>query len=732
MSERKIPFTVDAALLRELGERLVGQSHIALAELVKNAYDADAQKVSIRIDPDRIEISDDGHGMTDKDIAHFWMRIGTPHKQSEGLSRDLQRPLTGSKGIGRLAVQFLARRVELRTVPKKGPQREYRVSVDWDQAVQAGELTKAVALLEDKAPETDFPEGSPHGTSIILTELNQEWDTEMIKGLAREIWTLQPPFRSNPELADDSQQRFEIELKSSNQEDEDAFRQQLNVALGFWYARLVGKAIEPASRRKDAPNEVALSLEFSDGLRKSLQYPIKKGHLHALDFEIRIFHLKYKQAQGIKVNDAREYLNAFGGVHVYDAGFHLPYYGRHQDWLDIERDHSHRLSSSKLLPSELQVTGGLNNLPTQSRIFGVVNVNTGRERSEAARRKLEGRGEYLTIQVSRDRLVQNAAYHALKEAVRWALDLYAMEETRRKLAEAEAKRPIEQSRKKLERIETIVSQHAAQLPQHAYEKIRQEVRAAVTASDAEAELNQRKMGLLGSLATAGMTALAYEHEIGKQFHILEGVADRLSEISTKDAATRKMLAEIREQLTQWIDQARTTRMIFSHLIDAEDRETVSRLRARALLDQVKRQTTVLTRGVDIDISGVDPELRLPKGTFAEWSAIFQNVLVNAANAMLESKMRRISIRSRVRARSRAIRILDTGCGVDLQSAEELFEPFVRKLQLSPERSAMGLGGMGLGLAIVRMLATNLGCEVAFVEPDEGFKTSFEIEWSEQE
>jgi len=37
-------FTVDSALLGELGERLVTSVHIALTELVKNAYDADATK----------------------------------------------------------------------------------------------------------------------------------------------------------------------------------------------------------------------------------------------------------------------------------------------------------------------------------------------------------------------------------------------------------------------------------------------------------------------------------------------------------------------------------------------------------------------------------------------------------------------------------------------------------------------------------------------------------------
>src|SRR3954451_989764 len=87
-------FKVDAALLRELGERLVGKPHIALAELVKNRYDADARKVEIRMFPDRVEVRDNGHGMTFEEFRDFWMRIGTPHKQKQGFSREFKRPLT--------------------------------------------------------------------------------------------------------------------------------------------------------------------------------------------------------------------------------------------------------------------------------------------------------------------------------------------------------------------------------------------------------------------------------------------------------------------------------------------------------------------------------------------------------------------------------------------------------------------------------------------------------------
>jgi hypothetical protein len=51
---------VDSALLRELGERLVGKPHIALAELIKNSYDADAKSVSVRFGNDSIVVADDG------------------------------------------------------------------------------------------------------------------------------------------------------------------------------------------------------------------------------------------------------------------------------------------------------------------------------------------------------------------------------------------------------------------------------------------------------------------------------------------------------------------------------------------------------------------------------------------------------------------------------------------------------------------------------------------------
>jgi HSP90 family molecular chaperone len=135
----KLTFKVDAALLRELGERLVGKPHVALAELIKNAYDADASLVELTIRPDQIVVADNGHGMDLTAFRDYWMRIGSPHKEKQRTSPG-GRSLTGQKGIGRLAVQFLGRKLDLVTKTAKG-RTALLTGVDWDDAVKHDELT---------------------------------------------------------------------------------------------------------------------------------------------------------------------------------------------------------------------------------------------------------------------------------------------------------------------------------------------------------------------------------------------------------------------------------------------------------------------------------------------------------------------------------------------------------------------------------------------------------------
>jgi len=156
---RLLKFTVDSALLEELGERLVGKPYIALAELVKNAYDADAGRVTIKFNlgKNRVVVADDGSGMTFGEFRSFWMCVGSTHKQQQKLSGRLERPMTGSKGVGRLAVQLLAEELVIQTVSIKTPSKKLTARVRWREAVKAGSLTEARVHVSQSAADGTTP-----------------------------------------------------------------------------------------------------------------------------------------------------------------------------------------------------------------------------------------------------------------------------------------------------------------------------------------------------------------------------------------------------------------------------------------------------------------------------------------------------------------------------------------------------------------------------------------------
>ena len=124
-------FTVDSQLMGELGERLVTRNHVALAELVKNAYDADASRISIEFCEYLDEESDEPpaqHRVAATTATACalprLMPIGCvsrrPTRRESRSRPPYGRPKTGNKGIGRFACQRLANELVLTTVAKIG------------------------------------------------------------------------------------------------------------------------------------------------------------------------------------------------------------------------------------------------------------------------------------------------------------------------------------------------------------------------------------------------------------------------------------------------------------------------------------------------------------------------------------------------------------------------------------------------------------------------------------
>jgi hypothetical protein len=719
-------FSVDSALLKELGERLVGKPHIALAELVKNGYDADALTMVVRLEEDSLIVTDNGHGMSKQEFKDFWMRIGSTHKGREGFSRFLRRPLTGSKGVGRLAGQFLARKLTIHTVAKDNPGLELIGRVDWDEASKASDLTKAEVEYEEVSRLTTFAANSSFGTKVVLHNLNQKWEKKDIEALAREIWWLQPPFRANAPTGADRANDFTVRFETADETIAKAFEAQITAILSLYSVKLRGRLHRDSSGK----GIVDLVMEREDGPVIKQSYEVPECRLNDADFEIRIYHLHRRQKYGIDVRTARDYLNEHGQVHIYDAGFHLPYYGPSQDWLGIEQDHSHRLSASRLLPDELQISHGLNYLPTGSRLLGVVHVNTGVEKRAAEKMGELQENQHLMVQITRDRLVDNAAFQNLRYAVRWALDFYAIQEAAKEFEGKREKARTEPVLDKLEEIERDLEIIRDRVDANLHARLSKNIRQAIEEIDEDNEQRIREAGLLGALATAGMSAVAFRHELNRQLVLLQKSIVNLRRVRTTDPELRKQLHDIASELEDWHRVTSSTQALFLGIGDRESRERIERWRAKSLVETVRRQVQLLSPGVVIDTGAIDPKVRFPEGTFVEWSAIIQNLLVNAANAVLDSAIPRIEVSSKVSEADRAILIQDNGKGVDLATAEELFSPFVRRLTISPARQALGMGGSGIGLTIVRMLAGNRRARVNFVQPEEGFKTAVRISWIE--
>ncbi len=720
-AENKITyFKADSALLRELGERLVGKPYIALAELIKNAYDADASRCVVELTDTRIEVSDDGHGMTEQEFLDYWMTVGTRHKEHSDHSRSLGRRVTGSKGVGRLSAQFLAHRMQLLSTAQ-GLAKRLHAFVDWESAIDTGSLTESEAKYRIEATNPEiYPGRSRHGTVVILHDLKQAWNEEEISELGRQIWMLNSPiylFGSNRRRRNDAND-FHIIFKTDLPGVDEAFETQLTQALENYQAIIRGSI-----KREDNRNVSLVMVGFEDEIySEKFDCP---SYLREADWEIRIYNMVGRQAGGVSVFEMREYFEKYGGVTVFDKGFRLPYYGADNDWLALEYDHSHRRNRSKLLPDHFHVARALNDLPTQGRIFGVVNVNTSKENRLAEGRR-KNSGEFLKIQVSRDRLVANKAFAVLKDSVRQSIDYYATLKRRRVAETVEIARPSERPESKLRRLRQLVDDALATYPDdETVAAIELELDDVDASLGKVRESDETSLVILGPLASAGMAALAIEHETRKEMKSVRAKLRKLRRIAKKSPIPN--LIETTAELSQWVDRLEATRNIFLPMMDAEDREKIEPLECEGVVRTVVSNLRPLLGNIEISFD-MHEGLHFPPAAYSEWSAILQNVLLNSANAMLDSEDPKIEISSTVHNRYGFLYVSDNGVGIG-EDAEEFFKPFARKSNISPERRELGMGGTGLGLTIVEMIAENRNCDVEFVDPDDpDWSTSIELRW----
>jgi len=376
------PLRPRARLLHTLGSELISSDQIAIIELVKNAYDADATRVLVRFNgplvegAGSVEIIDNGHGMALETIQQAWMEPATAFKRRKKRSERFQRRVLGEKGVGRFAASRLAHELELVT-KRAESEHEIWVFFDWRQYESDNTyLDEIESLWEITVPKEICPTGAlaslwkirgeirpeemDHGTLLRMSKLRVTWSEDKFKELRISLSRLISPF-------------FDIDRIS----EKDSFQVDLQLPPSF--EALSGRIEPPELIRhphyliegkvnEDASYDLNIQLR---GEEESKRYTGKftlgnsaqgrRSHCGPFLINLRVWDRdpdsirELASELNISYSDARRDLNEMVGISVFRDGFRVPPYGDPgNDWLRLDY---RRIQSPAARLSNNQIVG---------------------------------------------------------------------------------------------------------------------------------------------------------------------------------------------------------------------------------------------------------------------------------------------------------------------------------------------------------------------------------------
>lgn len=394
-------------MLLLLGDQLIRDAGLAIFELVKNAYDADASVCKVTLhnvdnsESAKITIEDDGSGMTYDTVMNVWLEPGTDHRAEERIKgkrspKFLRLPL-GEKGVGRFAVHKLGREIEL--ITRSVRSKEVVVSIDWVDFANAKYLSDVPVSVIEREPR-HFT-GSKRGTRIEVSGIWTPWTRRRVRELHRSITSICSPFETPEHFAAKLSLEPDNEWLSGLLDAKTVLKEALYSATGtikgaklkldYRFTPLPGMVgkIEP----RGIPGFTTNLMEATS--RKAQKLDLTDCNIGDISFDFRIFDLEpavLALAHTDKVG-LRDYLNVNGGVRVFRDGVRIFDLGEPgNDWLDLE--------------------GRRVNRPTvkigNNQIIGAVHLDGKHSRG-------------LIEKTNREGFIENESYWRFREAVIFAL-----------------------------------------------------------------------------------------------------------------------------------------------------------------------------------------------------------------------------------------------------------------------------------------------------------------------
>lgn len=727
-------FSVDSSLLFQLGEQLVTKPSIALAELVKNAYDADATQVTITMENVQetggtIIVEDDGHGMTFAEMQANWMRIATNTKRENPVSRIYHRSLTGAKGIGRFAARRLGNKLIVQSIAKtknKETGEEFKEGVvaefDWRTDFQPGDdLTKIPISYKQQR----VPSDTPTGVSLFIEDVRDAWSEDDIAELRRDLLTVQSPFHdlinTYPIESEQNDPGFNIIFEIADSDELESFSGGLGEAfIEAAWARLDGYIDESGQSHYEI--DVQLAQEKDSLIDDLNRYPDLEGA------RLRIYYMVYRKDYfepfDFGVRDARRKGRSEGGVRVYLDGFRVfPYGEPTDDWLQLDEFAARNIDLAReIAPPEkvLELAKAIPgrpflNIPRNYQLFGAVAI------SQTMHPDIE-------INISRQRLIESPAEEGLRNFVQNGLYWMTMKYSAF-LAEEREKRKKKTPPKTVPEILTETKQAiaATEIPDERKTVINSYLDTAIAQAQEEEEERIGEVSMLRVLASAGTTLALMNHQLR---HLLTGVLqireDLIALRPSVSLESQEQYDDITTQVIEWHEMVTRQVSQLGFLLSPDSRQRRKRHPLYQVVEDVRKPMSYYMKTNRVEFANNVPRnLRTPPIYLSELYSILINVLSNALKAVYGQPERRIAVEAEKIERNVYIRMMDTGVGLPSawkENREIAFRPFESKSLFNP---VLGKG-TGLGLKVVKDVLELYAGTAQFVDIELPWSTCIEL------
>ena len=204
-----VQFRISSFLKDLIGRELITDEFVAVFELVKNSFDANAKTVKVifehQYDPEnaKIIIWDDGYGMNINDLNNKWLFVAHSDKRDGSEGKDYRdkiqhkRIFAGAKGVGRFSCDRLGTYLNLITLKNEPNAKIESLNIDWTSFEQdSNKEFIDIKVAHQTNPSISF-ENFIHGTILEISSLRDKWDRNRILNLKTSLEKLINPIQEN-------------------------------------------------------------------------------------------------------------------------------------------------------------------------------------------------------------------------------------------------------------------------------------------------------------------------------------------------------------------------------------------------------------------------------------------------------------------------------------------------------------------------------------------------------